>query len=189
MYNETVLSDMTSGERVRALLMFNKVNGEFIAALSWNDPTTLGGQDYIQYVEAQYDMTNDVVKGKYPDYKIMNKNEGPQPYYEAQADAVMSAKITKLYPVVEQVNVLARALGILAEKLGVTEELSELTEMVEYIKLCKEVNASTKEFYSESPDFIYISNEELAIQENARYEGGLHEAFGARTITGGRVFG
>ena len=186
MFNENTLSDLTSGQRIRALLMFNKANGEFIAALSWNDPATLSGHEYVTYVEDQYDMTNDVVKGTYPDYKVVDKREGPQPYYETQADAAMSAKITKLYPVVEQVNVLGRAISVLAEKIGC--KLDELTEMLEYIKLCKEVNASTKEFYIESPDFIYISNEELAAQENARYEGGLHEAFGARTISGGRVF-
>lgn len=189
MYNSTVLSDLTSGVRTRALLMFNKANGEFISAISWNDPETLGGKEYILFVEAQFDMLNDVVKGTYPDYVIMNKDEGPQPYYESQADTAMSTKITKKYPVVEQVNVLARAVGILAEKLGMTEDLSELAEMIEYIKLCKDVNATTKEFYRESPDFIYISNEELAAQENARYEGGLHEAIGPRPILGGRVFG
>lgn len=189
MYDAEMLSNLTGGKRVRALLLFNKVNGEFISAIGWNDPTTLSGHDHINFIEDQYDFMNDVVKGNYPDYKVVNKDEGPQPYYESSADAAMSAKITKLYPVVEQVNVLGRALSILAEKLGVTEELSELTEMMEYIKLCKEVNSSTKEFYRDSPDFIYISNEQLATQENAKYEGGLHEAFGARTISGGRVFG
>jgi hypothetical protein len=189
MLDTTALNTLTSGERVRSLLMFNKANGEFISAISWNDPATLGGQDYILFVEDQYDMMNDVVKGKYPDYKVVNKNEGPQPYYESQADAALSAKITKMYPVVEQVNVIGRALAILGEKLGVMDKLGELTEMIEYIKLCKDVNASTKEFYRESPDYIYISNEELAAQENARYEGGLHEALGPRTISGGRVFG
>ncbi|MNB83831.1 hypothetical protein D3C75_306730 [compost metagenome] len=186
MYNEALLADLTSGQRIRALLMFNKANGEFISAISWNDPSTLSGHEYITFVEDQYDMMNDVVKGTYPDYKVVNKNEGPQPYYESQADAVMSAKITKMYPVVEQVNVLGRAILLLEEKTGC--KLDELTEMLEYIKLCKEVNATTKEFYRESPDFIYISNDELAAQENARYEGGLHEAFGPKEITGGRVF-
>jgi hypothetical protein len=187
MYNTTVLGDLTSGERIRALLMFNKVNGAFIAAINYNDPATLGGHDHIEYVEDQFDMLNDKVVGKYPDYIVQNKNEGPQPYYEQQADTAMATKITKKYPVVEQVNVVGRALTILAEKAGV--ELPELQEMLSYINLCKEVNASTKEFYRDSPDFIYISNEELADRENEKYEGGLHEALGPREINGGRVFG
>jgi hypothetical protein len=166
--------------------MFNKANGIFLAAISYSDPATLGGHDQIEFVEDQYDFMNDVVVGKYPDYIVKNKSEGPQPFYESQADAVMSAKITKQYPVVEQVNVLGRAIDLLADKVGL--ELAELKEMLSYIALCKEVNATSKEFYRDSPDFIYISNEELAEQENAKYEGGLHEAFGPRTITGGRVF-
>ncbi|MCY1434633.1 hypothetical protein D9M71_506990 [compost metagenome] len=189
MYDAAMLSDLTSGQRVRALLMFNKANGKFIAAIGWNDPTTLGGHDHILFIEEQYDFINDKVVGDYPDYKVMDQSAGPQTFYESQADAAMSAKITKRYPVVEQVNVLARAVAVIADKLGVSAEISELTEMVEYIKLCKDVNASTKEFYSESPDFVYISNEQLAAEENAKYEGGLHEAFGPREISGGRVFG
>jgi hypothetical protein len=179
-------SALATEGRVKAILCFNKANGKWINTIGWVDPETLSGKEYMVFVEDEFDMVNDRVMGEYPHYTIVDRNEGPQPFYEAQLDAAMSQKITKLYPVVQQVNILGRALQLIAEKTGV--ELPELAEMLSYIDLCKDVNANSKEFYRESPDYVYISNEQLAAEENARYEGGLHEALGPRQITGGSVF-
>lgn len=187
MLNQEELQFAQEGNKIRCWLFFNKVNGIYLHAANWVEKDTMTGLEYYTLVDTMFDLFNDEVVGTYPDYTIRKRGEGPQPYYEAQADALMATKITKKYPIAEQVNVLGRAIFELAEKHKL--ELPELTEMLDYIKLCKEVNASTKEFYRESPDFIYISNEQSAENEAARYEGGLHEHLGARAVTGGRVFG
>lgn len=172
--------------KIPAQLFFNKANGKLVTVGSAQPLEHIEGKEYYIIVDADFDMINDKVVGDYPDYKIVSRADAPQEYYESQADGAMAAKITKRYPVVEQVNVLGRAIQALAKFHG--EELEELTEMLEYIKLCKDTSRSTKEFYRDSPDYIYISNEQAAEDFNAQFEGGLHEFIGARTIEGGRVF-
>lgn len=173
--------------RQRAILAFNRANGKWLNAMNYSDPTKLGGQDYVIFVEAEFDLFGDKVIGDYPDYQIVAKTEALQEITEAQLDNLMSAKITNRYPLAEQVNVLARSIKLLGEKAGV--DLAELTELLSYIDLCKQSNKNAKEFYSESPDYIYRTNEQVAEDNAARYEGGLHEALGARVISGGRAFG
>lgn len=173
--------------RVKCQLFFNKVNGKFLHAATFVPLDQIGGQEYVNIVEADFDMINDKVVGLYPDFKVQDRSEGPEEYYEAYADTAMATKITKRYPVVEQVNVLGRALMILAKHHG--EELEELQEMLEYIKLCKDTNRTTKEFYRDSPDYIYVSNDEAAEEHASRFEGGIHEFLGPRELSGGRVFG
>lgn len=172
--------------RQRAILAFNKANGIWLNAMSWSDPTKLGGQEFTTFVEAEFDLWNDKVLGTYPDFQIVDRTEAPKEIFESQLDTIMSAKITSEYPLAEQVNILGRSINILAAEHGI--ELPELTELLSYISLCKQNNKISKEFYSVSPDYVYISNEQKADDESARYEGGLHEALGARVISGGRVF-
>lgn len=186
-----------SGEgRVDAVLMFNKLNGMYISAINLapeeycNIDTT-----FYTYRIAKFDFVNDVVEGQLTlqedgtfsdDFKVIDKSEQKQVVNELQLNTAAEYKITKRYPVIEQVNVLSRAISKLAEQLGV--ELTELDEMNDYIKLCLDVNAAQKEFYRESPDVIYITDEERIESESRRFEGGLHEAVGPRTLTGGTIF-
>lgn len=172
--------------RQRAILAFNKANGIWLNAMSWSDPTTLGGQEFTTFVEAEFDLWNDKVLGTYPDYQIVNSADAPKEVFESQLDTMLSAKITEKYPLAEQVNILGRSINTLAAEHGI--DMPELAELLSYISLCKQNNRISKEFYSGSPDYVYISNEQKADDESARYEGGLHEALGARIISGGRVF-
>lgn len=186
-----------SGEgRVDAVLMFNKLNGMYISAIN------LAPEEYCNidttmytYRIAKFDFINDVVEGQLTlqedgtfsdDFKVIDKSEQKQVVNELQLNTAAEYKITKRYPVIEQVNVLSRAISKLAEQLGV--ELTELDEMNDYIKLCLDVNAAQKEFYRESPDVIYVTDEERIESESRRFEGGLHEAVGPRTLTGGTIF-
>jgi hypothetical protein len=186
---ENVTPVLREGKQ-KAILIFNKVNGIFLNAINWHDPSTLGGGEHVVFVEVEdFDLQHETVKGVYPDYDIVDRRDQPQVVYEKRLDNMMAAKITSKYPVVQQVNVLGRAIGILAKKAGLTEDdLSELTEMLSYIELCKDVNKASKEFHRDSPDYIYISDATLAESENVKFEGGLHEFLGARQISGGSVF-
>lgn len=168
-------------------LFFNKANGVLMHHGSQQPLDQMTGLEYYEIVEVQMDLEQQTVVGVYPDYEIKLISDVPEPFYESQADLTMAAKITKKYPVVEQVNILARAILQLAEHHG--EALPELQEMLSYIQLCKDTNRSTKEFYRDSPDFVYISNEQADEDFNALFEGGIHEHLGARQIQGGRVFG
>lgn len=186
--NNETLNAMAVPDRQPALLFFNKANGIWLNAIPYVDPQTLGGHDHLTFVAADMSMTEDTVIGEYPDFKVIAKSDIPPTVTESQLDAAMSAKITVRYPVVQQVNVLGRALLKLAEIHGITAELSELNEMLSYIDLCKDNNRTQKEFYRESTEYSYITNAELADLESSRFEGGLHEALGPRTISGGTVF-
>lgn len=182
--------------RVDAVLLFNKLNGLFITANSIGpeDHDKIDTTHYV-YRAVKFDFVNDTVEGNLtlnPDgtftdnFKVVDKSEQTPVIYELQLNAAAEYKITKKYPVIEQINVLSRALGLLAEKAGV--ELPELDEMKDYIKLCLDTNAAQKEFYSENPDVTYITDEERTDTDTRRFEGGLHETLGPRTLTGGSVF-
>lgn len=182
--------------RVDAVLMFNKLNGMYISAIN------LAPEEYCNidtnmytYRLAKFDFVNDIVEGQLTlqedgtfkdDFKVVDKTEQKQVVNELQLNTAAEYKITKRYPVIEQVNVLSRAISKLAEQLGA--ELTELDEMNDYIKLCLDVNAAQKEFYRESPDVIYVTDEERIETESRRFEGGLHESVGPRTLTGGTIF-
>ncbi|MNC35634.1 hypothetical protein D3C87_1951550 [compost metagenome] len=60
--------------------------------------------------------------------------------------------------------------------------------MNDYIVEVKTANNLRKEFYAGSSDYIYITLADEAAAEEAQLEGGLHEAYGAKQITGGSVF-
>jgi hypothetical protein len=184
-----------SSNRTKCILAFNRANGVFLVAMSYVDPSKLGGHEFQIFVEDEFDILNDTVVGGLniaedggytKAYKIVETASLPMTVYESQFDAAVSTKITKRYPVAEQVNVLGRAINRLSEKVGVEQE--ELAEMLAYIKLVKDTNRVQKEFYRDSPDHIYVSNAELAEQEAATFEGGIHEALGPRIAEGGRVF-
>jgi len=185
-----------SAGRIDAVLLFNKLNGLYITANS------IGPEDHDKidtthfvYRAVKFDFVNDTVEGNLilnadgtftDNFKVVDKSEQATVVYEQQLNAAAEYKITKKYPVIEQVNVLSRALQLLAEKAKV--DLPELEEMTDYIKLCLDTNKSQKEFYSGNPDVTYITDEERTETNTRRFEGGLHEALGPRTLTGGSVF-
>lgn len=187
MSNVDVLKAISEApETGKAVLAFNRTNGEFVFALTNVTPDELSGQEHMVYVEAEFNPNTQVVQGTLGNYKIVDKSSLPQPIYEASIDAMMATKITKVYPVAEQVNVLGRALQILAKEHNIV--LEELEEMLDYISLARDTNREQKEAYRNDPAYEFISNADIEARNEKLYEGGLHEALGPRTIEGGRVF-
>jgi hypothetical protein len=172
-------------DRIPAILQFNTITGAFVTALT-GDIETLGGKDFFTYVEADWNFTHDTVIGNYPDYHVVDTRQLPTKIYESSLDMIARDKITKEYPVIQQVNILGRAITKLSEALGIEQE--EMTELLSYIAQVKQTNAVTKQEYQESPDYDYISIEQEAADYEATLEGGVHELYGARAATGGRVF-
>ena len=180
---------------VKAVLIFNRLNGMYLGAASLDISLCDIDHPHCIYVEDEMDVVNDVVEGGLKihgdgswtkDYKVLRPHERSAIVHESELDQQMAYKITKRFTVVEQINVLGRAILKLATKSNV--ELDELTEMLDYINLVKETSKNQKEFYANHPDYEYYTNEQTAELEASRFEGGLHEAIGPRVITGGRVF-
>lgn len=172
--------------KIHALLQFNKVSGAFVTAMSYVDPATLNN-DFFDYIEVtEFDLEYDVVVGTRDSYTIVDRRTLPEQVYESAIDAIARDKITKEYPVVQQVNIIGRAIIALSDALGVPQD--ELTEMLAYINEVKRVNSLAKSFYQESPAYEFITLEEEEAAETDRLEGGINEAYGARPATGGRVF-
>lgn len=187
MTNASIVDALTNApETGKAVLAFNRTNGEFVFALTNVEPEELSGQEHMVYVSAVFDPTTQVVQGTLADYKIVDKASLPQPIYEFQIDQMMATKITKIYPIAEQVNVLGRALQTLAKEHNIV--LEELEEMLDYISLARDTNREQKEAYRNDPAYEFISNADIEARNEKLYEGGLHEALGPRTIEGGRVF-
>lgn len=179
-----------------AVALFNKQNGIYISVSNYL-PEDMDKIDTDLYIarEVMFDFTNDTIEGDIiinkdgtttDDFKVVDKSEVRPVIYETQLNSRAEYKITKRYPVIEQINILSRSLQLIAEKTGTA--LPELEELTDYIKLCLDTNKAQKEFYRGSPDVTYITEEEHTERESARFEGGLHEIIGPRVITGGSVF-
>ena len=171
--------------KTRALVQFNKISGAFVSVMSWVDPATLN-QDYYEYRETEIDFANEYIKGDLSNWEVARNDSRPEVITEELLDLSAQQRITKEYPVVKQVNIIARAVQQICAKLDI--QVEELEEMIDYISEVKRTNQVRKEFYRDNPDFEYWSYEDVAKEEAKQLEGGLHEAYGGRPITGGSVF-
>lgn len=201
---------MPSG-KTQVWLQFNKVNGAFVMVLSGDLDVGTLNQEFFTYAQAEFDFENDVVVGTADNYQIVAKTDLPEEIYESHLDSLARDKITKVYPVIQQVNLVGKAtvaldqnivaigerLDKLVALLGESEALpplalqsvtAELVEMQNYIDEVKQANALRKQYYQESDAHEYISDEAVQARMDAVLEGGLHEAYGPRPSEGGRVF-
>lgn len=181
----------------RVLLQFNKISGALTAVLGWVDPQTLNN-DYYVYVDVEsFDYNEQEVVGNYPDYEIRNKSAAGAVLYERQLDLAAQQKITKAYPVINQVNNVGNAItelgrvvrGMLKKPDPALEAaLEKLEEMNLYITEVKDANNERKAYYATAEGYTYvtIAQEEQSMAD--QLEGGLHEVYGAKSITGGTVF-
>lgn len=182
--------------RVPTTHFFNKLNGMHLWSVM-NNASGPHPHDPELFVtrQADFDHSRDRLvgglivgaNGTYTDnFTIIDQDEEPPTYNEANLNQQAEEKITKKYPIVDQINVLARAIKQIGDKVDV--ELEELDEMLSYIKLCLDTNAAQKEFYRGNPDIRYVSDEDASDKLASQLEGGIHEWIGARDVTGGRVF-
>lgn len=177
-------------------LIFNALNGMFLSAT--NIPYSMCDQSdpLCIYISDEMDIALETVVGGLtinPDkswtanYQIVNTAEYNQnTVTEGQLDSAVAYKITKEYPVVKQINVIANALKEISEKIG--HPLPELEEYLDYVKLVKDTNKRHKEFYMNDSRFNYISKEKVNEDYTKLHEGGLHERIGPRDISNGIVF-
>lgn len=181
--------------RTKTTLIFNRLNGVFISATDLPIDLCDANDLYCIYTEELMDLNNDEVAGSLiinedgsweKDYKVITHKEATFKVHESQMNAIVAYKITKKYTVVDQINILARLVKKLADEANI--DTSELDEYVEYIRLVKDTNKAHREFYISNPNVEFITNEEQANRDASKYEGGLHEIIGPRTVGGGTVF-
>lgn len=174
-----------TGGKTLALLLFNKSNGVFFGVTQY-DPDHAIDQDYFWVVEDEIDVVYDDVVGTYPDYQIVAKADQPQVIQEAYLNAVASDSITSRFPLPAQVNTIAAALLAIAEAAGLKElpAVVDLQTQVDEIADILKNNSLRKAGYANNSAFTYLTTEEEASAENAKYAGGLHELMGPRTVTG-----
>jgi hypothetical protein len=182
----------------KVLLQFNKVSGALTAVLGWVDPATLNNDFYVYAEHDGFDFQNQEVRGTYPNYEVVNRIDADLIYYESQMDLAAQQKITKRYPVINQVNKIGNAIENLGRVVlamsgenpdpALVAALAELDEMNDYITEVKQANDTLKEYYAKAEGYIYVSLEQEANDVSAQLEGGLHEVYGAKQISGGTVF-
>lgn len=188
------------GGRVMATALFNKLNGAHVTEVSIPLDQLPFDKDLYVGRSILFNFAEDVLVGKlivkgdgvYDDaFTIMKRSEQKEQVYEKTLNMMAEQKITKAYPLVDQVNLLVKAIQRLGKEHDLLEhqEFVDLSEMVSYIDQCIATNKAKKEFYSESPDVEYISDEEADARLATRMEGGIHEDIGPRAIVGGSVFG
>lgn len=195
-----MLDETTANSRIPSTALFNKLNGVFygIAYLpieqSAHDPALYEARSVMfnsmeDFIDGQLIVNKD---GSYTDaFEVVKLADRKEQIYERQLNMMAEQKITKRYPLIDQVNLLVKAIQRLAQEHDFNDlpEFQALSEMTSYIGQVLETNAAKKEFYRENPDVDYYSDERVEAEESARYEGGIHEAIGPRAVTGGRIFG
>lgn len=183
--------------RVPATILFNKHNGELLFVVK-GSREEYGEVDEESFIArwADYDFMRDKVIGELlidedgnvtDNWSVVDQDDAPAMVLEKNLNRMAEQKITKKYPIAEQISIVARVVAKIADKVGV--EAEDLEEMLSYMQLCFETNAAQKEFYRGNPDVEYISDEEAAERNTRKLAGGIHEKLGARPVTDGRVFG
>lgn len=186
--------------RVTATALFNRINGLFVTVLAMSIEDSQYNKELYEGREVEFDFNRDVIvggltvndDGTYTDnFKVTPADEQQEVIYEQMLNLQAEQKITKRYPLVDQVNILTQAIQRLGKELDLneTDEFKALSEMTAYIAQVIQANKARKAFYSENPDVTYVTDEEFATEQAARLDGGIHEAIGARSIAGGRIFG
>lgn len=185
--------------KIISTALFNKINGMFCNVVGLSLEQSQHNEELYVGREVEYDFSSDIIvggltvnkDGTYTDnFKVIPRDEEGHKVFEAQLNVQAEQKITKEYPLVDQINMLVKAVTLLAKEHQLEEkpEFKALAEMVSYIDQVLETNKAKKEFYSNNPDVEYYSDERVAAEESARMEGGIHEDLGPRVVVGGSVF-
>ncbi len=185
--------------KIISTALFNKINGMFCHVVGLGLEQSQYDKELYVGREVEYDFSTDIIVGGLivnkdgtytDDFKVIHRDDEGHKVFETQLNMQAEQKITKVYPLVDQINMLVKAVTLLAKehKLENKPEFKALAEMVSYIDQVIETNQAKKEFFSNNPDVEYYSDERVAAEESARMEGGIHEALGPRPVTGGSVF-
>lgn len=153
----------------KSTLVFNRVNGCYLNAT--NVPLAYHNVDNGHYIliEDVMDLELDTVVGGLlvkPDgsytknYNIMPIADIKPRIFEKHLNVYTIKEITEQYPLIEQINILARAIQTLSKESEV--KLPELDTFVSFVDSVKTKNRKVKQRYIDDPECDYITEAEQA---------------------------
>ena len=159
--------------RVPAYAQFNKLNKKFITVLGTVEDPSMLNQDMFLYRDIEIDLYEETVVGDYDNFSIVANADQPLEITEDSINELARERIVKKYPLEKQLSIIGDLLVRLADASGI--EATDAKEMTAYIDEIKRANAIRKQFYSDNPDYVYWSTEELNAKLAEMFEGGIDE--------------
>jgi len=155
------------------LAQFNKLNKLFITVLEKPRDSNILNQEFYLYREIDIDLDSQIVRGTFDNFQIVNVQDLPFLMNEDSLNLLARDKIIARYPIEKQLSIIENLLEKIADSFEV--DASELKEMNDFINEVKRVNGVRKEFYSNHPDYEYMSTEQINESIQKKYEGGIQE--------------
>lgn len=157
--------------RAAGIAQFNKLNKEFITVLGPVEDRALLNNEFYLYVDVLIDDTKETIVGTYDNFQIVPRDSLPRQVTEDELNLIARAKIVEKYPLEVQLSILGSVLEQLATTANI--DCADLIEMNDYIAEVRRVNKLRKEFFASSPDYAYLSTEELNALFEKQMEGGI----------------
>lgn len=162
---------MSTLERQERILQFNKANGEFITAISVVPAEWLNTEKYNYSDVVMFDDFNEVVVGNWDSWEIKLISDLPFEVREDDLNILARERIMTTYPLESQLNIIGDVLEKVAEANSI--ECEDLKSMNDFIDEIRRVNKLRKEFFASSPDYNYVSSEDLESKLRIKYEGAI----------------
>lgn len=172
----------TTYPRVLSTLLFNATNGLFITAIG--KPLESFVYDDSRYIarEVEFSLKNDTVEGgiiidgdeRIDNFTVVAKADLVTTVYERSLNAAVERIITSQYPLIEQINVLTKALVSIAgqsEELKALGPVKDLFEMSEYIEAQLTGNKSKKQDCVNCEVVTFVTDQELLELNKKKMEG------------------
>lgn len=153
------------------IAQFNKMNKEFITLIGGVSDTSGLNNDHYLYAFVDIDEESEKIVGNYDNFEVKKLVDMPREIREQEMDTLAHEKIVGKYPITKQLNILSCTLESIADRMGVNND--ELKEMNAFIDEIRRVNSVRKQYFSDSDEFEYISDEEFENRMAKKYAGGI----------------
>jgi hypothetical protein len=159
--------------RTPMLAQFNRLNKIFITVLEKPEDILMLNQEFYLYREIDIDIDQEVVRGNFDNYQIVNVQDLPFIMNEDSLNMLARDKILTRYSIEDQLSIIGNLLERIADTVSV--ECKELKEMNDFISEVRRANAVRKDFYANHADYEYTSTEQINEMIEKKYEGGIQE--------------
>lgn len=159
--------------RKSRLAQFNKLTREFITFIEPINTSFLNHKNYVYSDVVLVDEENETLVGNADQWEIKLISELPFEVKENELNALARERILRSYPIENQLTIIGQTLEKVAEKAGIDSE--ELKSMNDFVEEIRRVNKLRKKFYSESPDYNYVSSEDFENRIERKYRGAIDE--------------
>lgn len=167
-------------------LIFNRVSGAYLHHMSVNTGDSI--EDLIDTTYCKYKKVKMIPllqtwEGDYNKGKIINVEDKIASIDEYTLNSLAKNKIGRKYKPHHQLNILAKCIVKIGDKLGIdSKEFDELNDMLEYIEQILANNRRIKESYKNSPEYEYLTKEDINVKMSKALDGGLASVVGRPEI-------